>query len=350
MLKLLQELCACSGVSSFEDEVRACIRAHAQPYADEIRVDALGNLIVKKRGKKATGDKLVLCAHMDEVGLIVRHITDEGYLKFSAVGGIDRRVLIGKPVKVGEKGLPGVIGLKAYHLVSAEEEKVVPKLDDYYIDIGARSKAEAQALVSLGDCAVFESDWVEFGQGMVKAKALDDRAGCAALLKLLEEELPMDCTFVFTAQEEVGTRGAQVTSQAVLPDLAIVFEGSPADDFYFRPGIAQCSLKSGTQIRHLDASYVSNPEFIRLAHEIGEQCGIKYQDAVRRGGSTNAGKISLTGKAVPVLVLGIPSRYVHTHYNFCAMEDIDATVKMAAEVIKSLDRERIDRVLRRGTI
>ncbi|MFR5665499.1 MAG: M42 family peptidase, partial [Enterocloster bolteae] len=150
--------------------------------------------------------------------------------------------------------------------------------------------------------------------------------------------------------EEVGTRGATVTAQQVQPDLAIVFEGSPADDFYFRAGIAQGCLRSGVQIRHMDNSYISNVEFIRFAQETGDKLGIKYQDAVRRGGSTNAGKISLTGKAVPVLVLGIPSRYVHSHYNFCAEEDVDATVRMAVEVIRGLDEERIARILRKEVI
>lgn len=145
---------------------------------------------------------------MDEVGLIIRSVTDEGYLKFSAVGGIDRRVLLGKPVRIGEKGVPGVIGLKAYHLVSAEEEKTVPKLEEFYIDIGAKDKEEAESKVNLGDCAVFDSDVVAFGDGFLKAKALDDRVGCAILLELLKEELPMDVTFAFTVQEEVGTRGA----------------------------------------------------------------------------------------------------------------------------------------------
>ena len=149
--------------------------------------------------------------------------------------------------------------------------------------------------------------------------------------------------------------GIQITynirgSQEVLPDLAIVFEGSPADDFYFRPGIAQCSLKQGVQIRHMDSSYVSSPAFIRFAHEVGKKYGIKYQDAVRRGGGTDAGVISLTGKAVPALVLGIPSRYVHTHYNFCAAEDIEATVSMAAEVARGLKEEVLSEILHKNEI
>jgi putative aminopeptidase FrvX len=192
--------------------------------------------------------------------------------------------------------------------------------------------------------------------GIMYGKAFDNRLGCVSIIETMQalkneaDRLAVEVVGAFAAQEEVGTRGATVTAKQVQPDLAIVFEGSPADDFYFSAGIAQGVLKSGVQIRHMDNSYISNTEFIRYAQEIGDKYGIKYQDAVRRGGSTNAGKISLTGKAVPVLVLGIPSRYVHTHYNFCAAEDVDATVKMAVEVIRGLDEARIAKILRKDVI
>ena len=204
MRELLERLCALNAVSSWEDEVRAFLLAEVEPHADRLRVDALGNLIAWKKGRKHTGSKLLLTAHMDEVGLMIRQITDDGYLKFDTVGAIDRRVLLGKPVLVGPKRVPGVVGLKAYHLVSREEEKSVPKLDEFYIDIGARDRAGAEAQVALGDTAAFDSDAGDFGAGLFQGKALGSRLGCAVLLTLLRDELPMDCTFVFTAQKEVG--------------------------------------------------------------------------------------------------------------------------------------------------
>ena len=140
-------------------------------------------------------------------------------------------------------------------------------------------------------------------------------------------------------------RGATVTSAQVQPDLAIVFEGSPADDFYYSPEKSQGGMHKGVQIRCMDKSYITNPAFLEYAHELGDTMGITYQDTVRRGGSTNAGKISLAGKAVPTLVLGIPSRYVHSHYNFCAIEDVESTVRMAVEVIKGLNEERIKHLM-----
>ena len=192
-------------------------------------------------------------------------------------------------------------------------------------------------------------------QGLCYGKAFDNRLGCVCIIETMKEllkdsDLAVDVVGAFAAQEEVGTRGAAVTSQVVKPDFAIVFEGSPADDFYYSVGMAQGCLRKGVQIRHRDLSYISNPVFIDLAHKIGDKYGIKYQDTVRRGGSTNAGKISLEGKAVPVLVLGVPSRYVHTHSNFAAMEDIDAAVRMAAEVIRSLDEEMMNKILRKDIL
>ena len=207
LIETLKTLCALPGVSSREDAVRAFLRKEVAPYAHRIRVDTMGNLLVEKKGRISGSQKLMLAAHMDEVGLMVHTITEEGYLKFGTVGGIDRRVLLGKPVLVGEKQVPGVIGLKAYHLTTAEEAKTVPKLREFYIDIGARNREEAGALVTPGDVVVFDTACLEFGHGFLKAKAIDDRIGCAVMVELLKEPLPMDCTFVFTVQEEVGPRG-----------------------------------------------------------------------------------------------------------------------------------------------
>ena len=179
LIDTLQTLCLLPGVSSREDAVRDYIRGEIAPYARSIRTDAMGNLIAEKQGAAPGKKSLMLAAHMDEVGLMVHTVTDEGYLKFSTVGGIDRRVLIGKRVLVGPEPVSGVIGLKAYHLTSAEEEKKVPKLKGLTIDIGAKDGEEARSHVKPGDVAVFDSDIVTFGNGFLKAKAIDDRIGCA---------------------------------------------------------------------------------------------------------------------------------------------------------------------------
>ena len=186
MRELLKELCALNGVSGDEGAVRDFIRSQAEPYADSIRTDALGNLIVFKKGKKSTGNRLLLAAHMDEVGLIITRATEDGFLKFDFVGGVDRRVALGKPVVLGPKKIPGVIGMKAIHMLSREDMKKVPKTESLYIDIGASSREEAEEMAEPGTYGAFVCEGESLGSNFFKAKAIDDRVGCAVMLKLLQ--------------------------------------------------------------------------------------------------------------------------------------------------------------------
>ena len=277
MLDTVKTLCRLSGVSGYEDEVREYILERVMPYADEINTDAMGNLIVYKKGAVAPAKKVMFCAHMDGVGLIVIGIDDDGYLKFSCVGGIDRRVLIGKYVFIGDNRVPGVIGIKAYHLVSSEEEKSVPKVDEMYIDIGVSSREEAERLVSLGDYCAFDDTVVEFGSGFMKAKAIDDRLGCAAMLKLIESDLPCDCTFVFTVQEEVGTRGAKIAAYQVAPDICLVLEGTTAADI---PGSSEaneiCRLDGGVVIPFMDRGTVYDTGLYKALTSLAKDYDIKW--------------------------------------------------------------------------
>ena len=340
MKDLVTRLCALSGVSSWEDEVRDFLRAEAAPYAQEIRTDALGNLIVRRKGTKAAENKLLLCAHMDEVGLMVRHITEDGYLKFDTVGSIDRRVLLGKPVLVGPGRLPGVIGLKAYHLVSREEEKNVPKLKEYYIDIGAKDKAEAEKLVSLGDAAVFPTKPEPFGDGLLKAKALDDRIGCAVLLTLLKEELPMDCTFVFTAQEEVGARGAFGAAFSVTPELALVIEGTTAADLPDSvPHQRVCELGKGAVLTCMDRGSIADRGLFERLRALAEERGIPWQLKQFVSGSNDAAAIQRTKTGVRTTVLSAPVRYVHAPAGLACVRDMEAVRDLARALIYDVAKE-----------
>ena len=292
MRELLERLCALNAVSSWEDEVRALLLAEVEPHADRLRVDALGNLIAWKKGRKHTGSKLLLTAHMDEVGLMIRQITDDGYLKFDTVGAIDRRVLLGKPVLVGPKRVPGVVGLKAYHLVSREEEKSVPKLDEFYIDIGARDRAGAEAQVALGDTAAFDSDAGDFGAGLFHGKALGSRLGCAVLLTLLRDELPMDCTFVFTAQKEVGARGAFGAAFSVTPEVALVVDGADAADLAGVPAHKQgCSLGGGVVLPYMDQGAIADRGLFEALRSLAEAGGIPWQTMRSVAGRTDTAAI-----------------------------------------------------------
>jgi putative aminopeptidase FrvX len=293
------------------------------------------------------------------VGFIVQSINSKGLISFATLGGWVTSNIPAHTVKIkNSKGelITGIITSKPPHFMTdAERASDRPDIDYLYIDVGATSRKEVveDFGIQVGD-PVMPDVTFEYNKknGILRGKAFDNRLGCACIIETLnalknKADLNVDVVGAFAAQEEVGMRGATVTSQVVAPDLAIVFEGSPADDLYFDEFTAQCALKKGVQIRHMDQSYISNTEFIRFAKELADASGIKYQSAVRKRGSTNAGKIHLEGKSVPVLVLGIPSRYVHTHYNFCAEEDIDATVNLAVEVIKNLNEESINRIMRK---
>jgi len=337
MVNTLKTLCMLSGVSSFEDEVRNYIKERVASHADSIRVDAMGNLIVFKKGAKSTGNKLMLCAHMDEVGLIIRAITEDGYLKFSCVGGIDRRVLLGKRVTVGDNKATGIIGLKAIHMTSPEERKRVPKLEEYYIDIGAKDKEEAEKLVSIGDCGVFVSDVVEFGNGMLKAKAIDDRVGCAILVKLLEEDLPMDCTFVFTVQEEVGTRGAFGAAFSVTPEIAMVLEGTTAAD---NPALDEhcqvCWPGRGPVISWMDGSAVYDRELFELLRDLADQNNVPWQMKHYLAGGTDAGAIQRTKEGVRVTGISAAVRYLHAPSSVASISDMEHMLTLARLFIRAV--------------
>ena len=337
MIETLKTLCTLSGVSSWEDEVRDDIRRRVEPYADRVRVDALGNLIVFKRGAKAAENKLMLCAHMDEVGLMVKSVTDEGYLKFGCVGGIDRRVLLGKRVAVGKGKIPGIIGLKAIHLTTAEERKKVPKLTELYIDIGAKDREEALAQVELGDVCAFVSDAVEFGGGMLKAKAIDDRVGCAVMVKLLEEELPMDCTFVFTAMEEVGTRGAFGAAFGLTPEVALVLEGTTAADVpALEPDRQVCWPGKGPVLSWMDGGTIYDRGLFELLRELAEQNGIPWQMKHYLSGGTDGGAVQRTKAGVRVAGISAAVRYLHAPSSVCSISDAKQMLQLARKFIQAM--------------
>lgn len=330
MMDLLHELCALNGVSGNEDQVRAFIHEKAQPYADSIRIDAMGNLIVFKKGKKSTGNKFLMAAHMDEVGIIVTHVTDEGYLKFDFVGGVDRRVAIGKGVVLGEKQIPGIIGLKAIHLVSREEQKKTPKTDAMYIDIGAKDKEAALELVQPGTYGAFVGAPENFGNGFLKAKAIDDRAGCAIMLALLREELPMDVTFAFTVQEEVGTRGAFGAAFSVSPEIALVLETTTAADL---PGIEDhrkvCAPGKGPVISYMDGGTIYDRGLFEDLRRLAVENGIPWQTKEYIAGGNDARTIQRTKAGVRVAAVSAAVRYLHAPASVGSVADFENMLKLA---------------------
>lgn len=343
MLDTLKTLCYLSGVSGAEDEVRDYILERVMPHADELASDAMGNLIVFKKGAKTPERRLMLCAHMDEVGLIVTGCTDEGYLRFDCVGGIDRRVLIGKRVYVGPDRVDGVIALKAYHLVDEKEEKTVPKLDSLYIDIGCTSREQAQQAAAPGDRAVFYDSVVEFGDGFLKAKAIDDRVGCAAMVKLIESELPCDTYFAFTTQEEVGTRGARTAAFSVRPDVTLVLETTTATDI---PDLAEnkviCHVGDGVVIPFMDRGTVYDRKLCAALTRIADENGIKHQTKRRISGGTDASAIQRSCAGVRTAAVSCAVRSIHSPAEVGKISEFEDLLKLAGLFIGEFAEGKID--------
>ena len=335
MIELMKELCALPGPSGCEDAVRAFVLKRVKPFADEIRTDAIGNVMVFRKGAKALDRPVAVCAHMDEVGVIIKKITEDGMLKFGFVGGVDPRVVIGRPVRFGD--VPGVIGIKAVHLTTAAERRTMPKTKNLYIDIGATSRAAAEKLVSLGDYGVFDSAVVEFGDGLIKAKAIDDRVGCAALLRLLEDEPPVDTWFCFTVQEETGLRGAASMAFALDPGFAMVLEGTTAADLAEVKGAdAVCRVRGGVVLPFMDGATIYDAVLFELLRDACTKRGIPWQTKTRVAGGTDAGRIHRSRAGVRVCAAAAPVRYSHSPSSVAAKADCEAVLAAARAFLEEL--------------
>lgn len=354
-IKLIEKFTTAFGPSGFEEDLVELIKNNLKDL--DLESDSMNNVYAKY---KNSGDKnftVQLDAHTDEVGFMVQSIFDNGTLAIVPLGGwVLTNVpahLVGIRNNDGEL-IEGITGSTPPHFMSQEERNRLLDIEKMFIDIGASSYEEVIEDFKIEPGAPV-APLVDFrydeDHDLIRGKAFDNRLGCACIIetmkRLKDTDLNVNLVGAFAAQEEVGMRGAKVTSQKVKPDLAIVFEGSPADDLYFGKNQAQGALGAGVQIRHFDKSYIGNPEFINLAKNLADENGIKYQSAIRRAGSTNAGAIHLSEEGVPVLVLGIPSRYVHSHYNFARLSDFEATVELAVKVLENLNDENIRKILKK---
>ena len=329
---LLQLLSQTNGISGDESAVREIIISQIKDFATDYHIDNIGNLIVFKKGRKIPQKKLLLSAHMDEVGFIVTHITQEGYLKFDEVGGIDRRVVMGKSVTVG-KAVKGVIVAEPMHLLNGEQRNIIPKYDKMYIDIGASSKKEAEQYVTLGDSIQFDSQF-DWNNGIITGKALDDRVGCFILINMIQSELEYDMYFSFVVQEEVGLRGAKCASYAVNPDFAIIVEATTAADI---PNIAEekqvCHVGEGAVISFMDRRTIYDKALVKSAMECAEK--VQYKQAV--AGGNDAGAIQSSQNGVRVLAVSLPCRYLHSNCSLIAESDLisvqNVVNKMAVKIL-----------------
>lgn len=349
-IKLIEALSNARAPSGFEDAAIAAARDFV-PSDFDIQEDSLRNLYIRR--PENTGGKPValLDAHSDEVGFMVQFIKPNGTLQFITLGGIIACNIPAHRVRVrAESGewLPGVTAAKPPHFMTDAEKHRLPEISEMAIDIGASSADEAKGAYGVRIAAPVVPD-VKFeyisNRDMMIGKAFDCRLGCAAVIETLAglagEDLGVDIVGALSAQEEMGTRGAGVTARAVKPDIAIVFEGCPADDTVVEQYAVQTAIRKGPMLRHIDARMITNPRFQKLALDTAAEFGIPVQESVRSGGSTNGAPIHLSNLGVPCIVIGLPVRYIHSHYGIASFEDYKNAVKLARAIIMKLNRESI---------
>lgn len=332
-------LCALDGVSGDEGAVRDYLRTQAQPFADQMETDVMGNLMVFRRGKNLTMQPQMLAAHMDEVGVMVNKITEEGMLKFAFVGGVDTRVAIGRTVRFGD-GTVGVIGIKAVHLTTPAERAKTPAVKSLYIDIGATSKKEAEGKVSLGSCGAFVTVPADFGDGLFTAKAIDDRAGCAVLLELLREQPLVDTWFAFTVQEEVGLRGAATAAYRIQPNFCLIAEGTTAADLAGVPAHQQiCKVRGGAVLPFMDGGTIYDEALCEMLQEAAEAQGIAWQTKHMVAGGTDAGRIHKVGEGVRCVGVAVPVRNIHTAVSVMAWADFYGVYALSHAFLQQMEGE-----------
>ena len=338
MIETIKTLCRLSGPSGAEEPVRQYLLQQARPHADEIRQDAMGNLLVFKRGRKRPTRTILLAAHLDEVGVIVKSATDDGFLRFAFVGGVDRRVVIGKRVFLGPERVSAVVGMKPIHLASAGERKKIPPLEQLYLDLGADSRAEAERLAAPGTYGVFDDTLTELDGDMLSVKALDDRVGCGVMLSLLQQELPVDTWFAFTVCEEVGCRGAFGAAFGLRPEIALILEGTTAADL---PGVAGakrvCVPGQGPVLPFMDGGTVYDRGLFEQLRALAEAHGIPWQTKRRIAGGTDAQAMQRAGSGCRVAAISAAIRYIHSPVSVGCQRDFVQMEQLARLFLEKME-------------
>jgi endoglucanase len=343
LAETLEKLSNACGVAGREEEVRSLMKKFLKPYVDEVKEDKLGNVIGIKKGKK-NAPKVMLAAHMDEIGLLVKTISKEGFIQFTKMGGIDDRVLLAQSVIVytEKEQLHGIIGSKPPHIQKEEERKKVATYDELFIDVGAGSQEEAKKMgVKIGDAIGFDIKFAKVGKNIVIGKALDDRVGCAIMIETMKRLKNTECTIyaVGTVQEEVGLRGATTAAFGIYPDVGIALDVTVAGDV---PGVreveAPIKMKMGPSIEIADSGLITHPKVLRLLIDAAEENKIPYQLEAGLPGSTDAARISLTHEGVPSGVISVPTRYIHSPSSLLSLEDTENAAKLAVAAVQKIPK------------
>ena len=338
----LEKLSNACGVAGREKEVRNLMIELLKPYANEVVVDKLENVIAIKKGKK-TGPKVMLAAHMDEVGLMVKTVTKDGFLQFAKMGGIDDRILLGQRINVltENASLPGVVGSKPPHIQKEEERKKIVSYDEMFIDVGAENRDAAKTMgVRVGDPVAFDVKYVKLGKDIVLGKAFDNRAGCAVMVEAFRQLEKTDCTVcaVGTVQEELGLRGAGTAAFDVDPDVGIALDVTIAGD---TPGVREfdttVKMGKGPALTVTDSGLITHPKVLRWLIDTASQSGIEYQLETGLMGTTDAARVALTRQGVPSGSLSIPARYIHSPVGLVSLKDVENCAKLITLAIQKIE-------------
>jgi putative aminopeptidase FrvX len=339
----LEKLSNACGVTGREEEVRNLMIKLMKPYVDEIVVDKLENVIAIKKGKKSS-PKVMLAAHMDEVGLMVKTISKEGFLQFAKMGGIDDRILLAQKVIVHTRKGPlhGIIGSKPPHIQKEEERKKIVAYDKLFIDIGAESLENANAMgVKIGDPVAFDVKYAKISKNIVIGKAFDDRVGCAIMIETLKQLGKTNCTIcaVGTVQEEVGLRGAGTAAFGVDPDVGIALDATVAGDV---PGVREfdsnVKMGKGPTLTVADSGLITHPKVLRLLLDAAEENKIAYQLETGLPGTTDAARISLTRQGIPSGTVSVATRYIHSPVSMLNLKDAENSAKLTAAAIQKIQK------------
>lgn len=333
LFDVLKTLCELDGPSGNEAPVRDFIMSEIKDFCDA-KVDPMGNIIAFKKGKNSPKYKVMLDAHMDEVGVIITSITGEGFLKFQTVGGIKVESLLCKRVRFGKT--VGVIGAKPIHQSSSDERKNLPSLESLYIDIGATDKESAEKIISLGDIGTFDTKWEDLSDDIFRTKAIDDRVGCAVLINLLKQDAEYDFYATFTVGEELGLRGAKTATYTVSPDFAIALECTTAADIHKNSGNKVAIVGSGVSVSFMDSATLYDRALYNFTLDLAKANNIKAQVKTATTGGNNAGAIHLTKGGVRTITLSLPGRYIHSSSTVGSKADILAQNDLAYALLNEL--------------
>ena len=336
MIDLLHKLCDINGVSGFEKEIALFICNKIKDNCDSLYISSLGNVIAFKKGRKTPSKKVMYCAHMDEVGLMIRHINDDGTLLFETLG-IMPEVLPSKRVVIGENKISGVICSKPVHLIKDSANNI--STDNMYIDIGTCSKEESEMLGVYSQYAAFENDFTVFGSGkMIRSKALDDRVGCAVMIDMINSNLEYDSYFVFTVGEELGGLGASQAVREVNPDVAIIFESTTASDLPANTGGERvCVVGNGPVVPFMDGGTLYDKRLYKKIRTFAEKENIKTQTKTKIAGGTDAAYIQRSMSGVRVCAVSLACRYIHTGSCVASFNDIAQIFKLAHAIDKNIE-------------